>query len=62
MPEWLDWQHLSQQHRPVSEDGTTCITCGNALDTHWYPKTNPKPLLDEIAQIVDDEFNKDILK
>ena len=61
MPEWLDWQHISQQHTPVSEDGKTCITCSGDLDTHWYPKTNPKKLLDEVADIVD-EANRKLLE
>lgn len=56
------YEHLSRQHKAVSEDGKTCITCGNGLDTHWYPKRNPKPLIDEAESIVNDAFNRDLLE
>jgi len=63
MPEWVDWQHLSQQHKFVAEgDSKTCMTCGNDMDHHWFPRKNPKPLIDEAESIVNDAFNKGLLE
>ena len=62
MPEWVDWQHLSQQHKYIQEgDATVCMVCGNDMNHHWFSRVNPKPLLDEVEQIADD-YNKRLLE
>ena len=60
-PEWVDWNHLSNQHRYVQEDNNPrCMTCGVGPENHWYPKLNPKNIWDEATQIVDD-YNRRLL-
>lgn len=62
MPEWVDWQHISQKHKYVQiNDEPVCATCGNGMDNHWFPKQNPKKILDEANQIVD-EYNRKLLE
>jgi hypothetical protein len=61
-PDWVDWQNISQRHRYVQfNDETVCGVCGNGPDSHWYPRINPKKLLDEVEQIADD-YNRKLLE
>ena len=62
MVEWVEWSQLSQQHTFKTVDNeTNCMVCGNGPDNHWYPKGNPKKLLDDVADIVD-EYNRKLLE
>ena len=62
MAEWLMWEQLSQKHRYIQEnDDKVCMVCGNDMEHHWFPRVNPKLLLDEVEQIVED-YNRRLLE
>jgi len=63
MPEIVDWHHLSwDKHRYVQlNDESTCMVCGKTQDNHWFARTNPKKLLDEVSNIVD-EYDRRLLE
>ena len=61
MPEWIHYEHFSNQHKFVTEDGATCMSCGNDEDHHWFPRANPKTLLDEVEQIAS-EYDRKLLE
>ena len=61
-PEWLNWDNITERHKYVQEDdATSCKVCGREMNNHWFPKTNPKQLWDEVDQIVDD-YNRRLLE
>lgn len=62
-PEWVNWEHLSDHHRYVQEnDSTTCMVCGRGMENHWFPKQNPRKVLDEAMQTVEDYINRQMLE
>ena len=69
MTEWVMWENINERHRFTTVENwpnngpppTECVVCGKTKDNHWFPRTNPKQLWDEVDQIVDD-YNRRLLE
>ena len=62
MPDWVDWQNINERHKYIQQDNEpTCMVCGRDMTNHWFPKQNPKKVIDEAEQIVNN-YNKRLLE
>lgn len=63
MPEWLDWQHISERHKFVQiDDNPNCASCGKPMEGHWFPSRNPQEVLDQANKVVEDYENRKLLE
>lgn len=69
MVEVVDWHNLNERHRFVtvetwSSSSTNslppdiCVVCGKSQDDHWFPKQNPRVVLEQASNVVDEYLKK----